>query len=534
MAKLFGFEFKRLQNEDDLQSFAPPVNQDGALQVALAPNFSGTYIDLEGSVKNEAELVTRYREMALVAEIDWAIDDIVNEMVILDAIDPVVQIVLEDLIGLVPDPILETIVQEFKYVTDDLLNFRNEAYNIVKKWYIDGRLYYHTIILEGNPKAGIQEMRPIDPRKIKKIVEVSRKKIGALAGQQGANMQKVVKEYYAYNDSGWSAKQSSFTGSQTQVGIKIARDAITYVHCGIMDKANKMVLGHLQKAIKPLNVLRAVEDATLIYRISRAPERRIFYIDTGNLPRNKADQYVTSLMQKYKNKIVYDNVTGEVRDDRKFMTMMEDFWLPRREGGRGTEITQLPAGQNLGQLEDVNYFQSKLYRSLNVPFTRMDPEGMFSFGRVTEITRDEVKFAKFIDRCRAQFSKLFSDVLGKQVVLKGIMSIEDWEKIAGKIRYQYGRDNYFHELKEQEIENQRAALAMAMMPLAGHYISHREVRRKVMRQTDDDMKKMDSEIAAELNNPQYIFPELMPEAGPELGPPSPGGPGAPKDTDVGK
>ena len=423
MAQLFGFEIKRADEgkpESKAQSFVTPKYDDGAVNVTTSGWMYGTYVDLEGTAKNEAELVTRYRKMALQPEVEHAIDDIINETIISDPTQPVVDINLDNLDLSVS--IKKRIKEEFKK-SCELLFLTQSGYELFRKWYVDGRLYFHAVVDETDVEQGIQELRYIDPRKIRKVRQTKKERKG------GYTVVKVVKEFFVYNDKGFHSKAYQTPdplaagGAQ---GLKIAKDSIVHITSGLSDEYNKMVLSHLHKAIKPLNQLQVLEDASVIYRISRAPERRIFYIDVGNLPKMKAEQYLRDMMTKHKNRLVYDAASGEIRDDRKFMTMMEDFWLPRREGGRGTEITTLPGGQNLGQMEDIEYFKKKLYRALNVPISRLEPEAGFTLGRASEISRDELKFNKFIRRLRLKFSLLFTKILEKQLVLKGFMSLEEW------------------------------------------------------------------------------------------------------------
>ena len=400
---LFGFSISRDKNEAEQavqQSFSPPTNDDGALTITSAAYY-GTYVDLDGTAKNEVELISRYREMAMQPEIESAIDDIVNEAICQDDDGKIIDIVLDNLKE--SDKIKKAIREEFQIVLK-LLNYNNMASDIFRRYYIDGKMYYHIIIDKENPTQGIKELRYIDPRKLRKVREVKKKK----DERTGVDVMDVINEYYIYNDKVTTGASSNFG----PVGVRITTDSIISVVSGLMDSRRAVVLSYLHKAIKPLNQLRMIEDATVIYRISRAPERRIFYIDVGNLPKLKAEQYLRDIMVKYKNKLVYDANTGEVRDDRKFLSMMEDFWLPRREGGKGTEITTLPGGQNLGELEDVKYFERKLYKSLSVPISRLEPNQGFSLGRVSEVTRDELKFSKFVDRLRNKFADV---VLGKRL-----------------------------------------------------------------------------------------------------------------------
>ena len=490
MVQLFGFEIKRKAEENSLESFAPPVNDDGAVIVAAGGAY-GTYVDLDGTARTESELVSKYREIALEADIERAVDDIVNEAIDSDA-DEVVSINTDKV--KYGDPVKKKIQEEFNTVLE-LLDFQNQAYDIFKRWYVDGRMYFHIIIDEQNPRNGIQELRYIDPRKIRKVREVKRRPKGQVTVTYKTN------EYYVYNERNWlpaggNAGLPLDTGAVQ--GVKIATDSILHVTSGLMDKNNSFVYSYLQKAIRPLNQLRTLEDATVIYRISRAPERRIFYIDVGNLPKVKAEQYLREMMVKHKNRLVYDATTGEVRDDRKYMTMLEDYWLPRREGNRGTEITTLPAGQNLGEMADVEYFQQKLFQSLNVPVSRLKgSEQGFNLGRAAEITRDEVKFTKFVGRLRRRFSHIFLNALQKQLVLKGIVSEEDWPELSNQITFDYAIDNHFEEFKEAEVLQNRINMLGQIQPFIGKYYSEQWVRKNVLKQTDDDIEQMNIEITDE-------------------------------------
>jgi hypothetical protein len=486
---LFGFTIAREREEGQQatqQSFTPPSNDDGALTITSAAYY-GTYVDLDGTAKNEVELISRYREMAMQPEIESAIDDIVNEAICQDDDGKIIQIVLDDLKQ--PDKIKKAIKEEFNTVLR-LLNYTNMAQDIFRRYYVDGKLYYHIIIDRENPTAGIRELRYVDPRKLRKIREVKKQK----DERTGVEIMNTVNEYYIFNDK-------VTTGSSTNygpVGTRITTDSIISVVSGLMDSRRAVVLSYLHKAIKPLNQLRMIEDATVIYRISRAPERRIFYIDVGNLPKLKAEQYLRDIMVKYKNKLVYDANTGEVRDDRKFLSMMEDFWLPRREGGKGTEITTLPGGQNLGELEDVKYFEKKLYKSLNVPVSRLDPnQSGFSLGRTGEITRDELKFAKFVGRMRSKFSELFDQALRVQCVLKGVCTDEEWKEFKEHIHYNFIKDNNFSELKDAELMTNRLELLSAVDPYTGRYFSQAWIQRNVLRLNDDEIKQMQEEIDEE-------------------------------------
>ena len=486
---LFGFQITRNKTDAEEQSqktFTPPSNEDGALTISAAAYY-GTYVDLDGTAKNEVELISRYREMAMQPEIEAAIDDIVNEAIVQNDDGKSVRLILDDLKQ--PEKIKKAIEEEFN-VIQKLLNYKNMAADTFRRFYVDGRLFYHVIIDETNPASGIKALRYIDPRKIRKVREVKKDKDKNTA----VDVVSTVNEYYIYNDKVVSGSSSSYG----PVGVRIAKDSILNINSGLMDSRRAVVLSYLHKAIKPLNQLRMIEDATVIYRISRAPERRIFYIDVGNLPKLKAEQYLRDIMIKYKNKLVYDSATGEVRDDRKHLSMMEDFWLPRREGGKGTEITTLPGGQNLGELEDVKYFEKKLYKSLNVPVSRLDPnQSGFSLGRVGEITRDEVKFSKFVDRQRAKFSELFEQALRVQCVLKGICTEEEFEEFKQYIYFDFIKDNNFAELKEAELVRERLSLLGSVDPYVGRYYSMSWIQRNVLRLTDDEIKVMQKEIDKE-------------------------------------
>jgi hypothetical protein len=486
---LFGFTISRQQSEDeqkDQQSFTPPTNDDGALTITSAAYY-GTYVDLDGTAKNEVELISRYREMAMQPEIESAIDDVINEAITQDDDGKNIKIVLDALNQ--PDKIKDAIKAEFNTIIR-LLNYNNMAQDIFRRYYIDGKIYYHMIIDRENPVAGIKELRYIDPRKLRKVREIKKKK----DERTGVDVMNVVNEYYIFNDKVTSGSSSNFG----PVGVRITTDSIISVVSGLMDSRRAVVLSYLHKAIKPLNQLRMIEDATVIYRISRAPERRIFYIDVGNLPKLKAEQYLRDIMVKYKNKLVYDANTGEVRDDRKFLSMMEDFWLPRREGGKGTEIATLPGGQNLGELEDVKYFEKKLYKALNVPVSRLDPnQSGFSLGRTSEVTRDELKFAKFVDRLRNKFSDLFDQALRVQCVLKGICTDDEWKEFKEHIFYDFIKDNNFSELKDAELVRERLSLLSNVDPYTGRYFSQAWIQRNVLRMTDDEIVEMQKEMDEE-------------------------------------
>ena len=485
---LFGFSISRDKNEAEQavqQSFSPPTNDDGALTITSAAYY-GTYVDLDGTAKNEVELISRYREMAMQPEIESAIDDIVNEAICQDDDGKIIDIVLDNLKE--SDKIKKAIREEFQIVLK-LLNYNNMASDIFRRYYIDGKMYYHIIIDKENPTQGIKELRYIDPRKLRKVREIKKKK----DERTGVDIMDVINEYYIYNDKVTTGASSNFG----PVGVRITTDSIISVVSGLMDSRRAVVLSYLHKAIKPLNQLRMIEDATVIYRISRAPERRIFYIDVGNLPKLKAEQYLRDIMVKYKNKLVYDANTGEVRDDRKFLSMMEDFWLPRREGGKGTEITTLPGGQNLGELEDVKYFERKLYKSLSVPISRLEPNQGFSLGRVSEVTRDELKFSKFVDRLRNKFADVFDQALRAQCVLKGICTSDEWEMFKENIYYNFIKDNNFTELKDAELMRERLSLLTEIDPYTGRYFSQKWIQKNVLRLDDNSIAKMQKEIDKE-------------------------------------
>ena len=484
--------------QQSAKTFAPPSNEDGALTISAAAYY-GTYVDLDGTAKNEVELISRYREMAMQPEIEAAIDDIVNEAIVQNDTGESLRIILDDLKQ--PEKIKKAIQDEFNNVLR-LLNYQNMATDTFRRFYVDGRIFYHIIIDDKNPSAGIKALRYIDPRKIRKIREIKKEKEQSNA----TDVVTTVNEYYIYNDKVVSGTSSSYG----PVGTRIAKDAIVNVNSGLMDSRRAVVLSYLHKAIKPLNQLRMIEDATVIYRISRAPERRIFYIDVGNLPKLKAEQYLRDIMVKYKNKLVYDAQTGEVRDDRKFLSMMEDFWLPRREGGKGTEITTLPGGQNLGELEDVKYFEKKLYKALNVPVSRLDPNQTgFSLGRVGEITRDEVKFSKFVDRQRQKFSEIFDQTLRVQCVLKGICTADEFDEFKENIYYDFMKDNNFAELKEAELVRERLSLLGSVDPYVGRYYSMRWIQKNVLRLSDDDIKEMDKQIEKEKEEGKIMDPQQI-------------------------
>jgi len=484
MAELFGFEIKRKNDKDEEKklSFVAPQEDDSAGYVVNAGGYFGQYVDLDGgTAKNDADLIMKYRDIAMQPECDAAIEDIINEAVVSDEDSAPVNLVLDDLEQ--PDRIKKLMQEEFDHIIK-LLNFNWTGHDTFRKWYIDGRLYFHKIIDEKNPKRGMLELRPIDPTKIRKVREVIEEK----DPKTGAKLVKEVKEYYIYQDKNMS---------KSNQGLKIAKDSICYITSGVLDPSRKRVLSYLQKALKPANQLRMMEDSMVIYRMSRAPERRIFYIDVGNLPRGKAEEYLRNIMGKYRNKLVYDANTGEMKDDRKHMSMLEDFWLPRREGGRGTEITTLPGGENLGQIDDIVYFQKKLYKSLNVPVNRLEQEAQFSLGRSSEITRDELKFQKFLGRLRKKFSTLFIDLLKTQLILKGIVTEEEWKDFSQDIAVDYIKDTHFSELKDSEILRERLGTLREMDEYVGKYYSAEWVRKNVLMQTEEDIEEIDKQIEAE-------------------------------------
>tara|TARA_R110000822_G_scaffold5031_5_gene21794 strand:+ start:14806 stop:16344 length:1539 start_codon:yes stop_codon:yes gene_type:complete len=487
--QLFGFEIKKKVEEPEAISFAPKQEDDGAM-VVQAGGIYGTYVDMDGSIRTETELVTRYREMATHAEIEQAVDDIINEAIVGSSEEEPISLVLDDLDQ--SDKIKNLIQEEFDNILA-LLEFNDHSFEIFKKWYVDGRLNYHVIIDGENVRDGIKELRYIDPRNIRKVREHKKKKT-----ERGVPIVQQGNEYYIYNPKGF-VKAPGATGTNSQ-GIKIAKDSIVNITSGMVNPQGDLVLSYLHKAIKPLNQLKSMEDSLVIYRISRAPERRIFYIDVGNLPKMKAEQYLRDIMTRFKNKTVYNADTGEIRDDRKFMTMLEDFWLPRREGGKGTEISTLPGGQNLGQIDDIVYFQRKLNRSLNVPISRLEPDAVYNMGRSAEISRDEIKFSKFIDRLRMKFSQVFTKLLQRQLILKGIVTLEEWPEFARAIRFQYAVDNYYAELKDTEILRDRVSMLRDVDDYVGKYYSNEWVRTQVLRQTEEQIKDIDKQIKDELES----------------------------------
>ena len=481
MADFFGFEIKRKSEEPVRPSFVPNTDEDGTGVITSGGHF-GAYLDLDGDkAKNEIDLIYKYRDIAAQPECDSAIEDIINESIVGDNDEAPVNLILDQLE--ISDKIKESIKNEFETVLR-LLNFNSYAHDIFRKWYVDGRLPYHIIIDDKTPKGGIKELRYIDPTKLRKVKEIEETK----DPKTGANIISKTDEYFLFQDSNMSA---------TSTGLKISPDAICYATSGMLDPSRKRILSYLHKAIKSVNQLRMMEDSLVIYRISRAPERRIFYIDVGNLPKGKAEEYLKGIMSQYRNKLVYDAKTGDIKDDKKHMSMLEDFFLPRREGGRGTEITTLPGGENLGQIDDIIYFQKKLYKSLNVPINRLEQEQQFSIGRSTEISRDEIKFKKFVDRLRKRFSDLFNQLLRTQLILKGIITAQDWNEWKTYIAYDFIKDNYFSELKEAEMLRERFEMLGTVDEYAGKYVSIEWISKTILKMDDDSMKEMEDQIKAE-------------------------------------
>ena len=489
MANLLGFQITRNNNDlgkpaEAKQAFTVASPDDGTTTIS-AGGYFGQYLDMEVTAKNDIDLIKRYREIAQHPECDMAIEDIINETIVSDERDASVSVSLDKLA--VSDAIKAKVRDEFDEVLR-LLNFDEKGHDIFRRWYVDGRIYFHKVIDPKSPRKGLTEIRYIDPRKIKKVREVAKKRDNK---GKGVEIIETTAEWFVYNEKGISSANSN-------AGLKIAADSITYVTSGVIDQTKNMVMGHLHKAIKPTNQLRMIEDAVVIYRIVRAPERRIFYVDVGNLPKVKAEAYLRDVMARYRNKLVYDAATGEIRDDRKHMSMLEDFWLPRREGAKGTEVSTLSGGQNLGEISDVEYFQKKLYQSLNVPMSRLDSDNGFNMGRAAEITRDELKFTKFVARLRKRFTGVFNDILKTQLVLKGIITIEDWSRIKEHIQYTFLKDGYFAELKNAEILRERLSLAQEVGPYVGKYYSVEYVRKNILQQTDEDIIEIDRQIAGEI------------------------------------
>ena len=513
MAKLFGFSIENADEQSLPQnavSPVPPNNEDGTDHF-LSSGFFGSYVDIEGVYRTEFELVRRYREMALHPECDSAIEDIISEALVSDTNDSPVEINLDNLNA--SDGIKKKVREAFKFVKD-LLDFDKKAHEIYRNWYVDGRLFYHKIIDLKNPEAGLQEIRYIDAMKMRYVRQQKKNKddkyrVTSITNDNPMDYEfPKLEEYFIYNPK-LTYPVASPNAMGNNAGIKMAKDSITYVTSGLVDRNKGITLSYLHKAIKSLNQLRMIEDSLVIYRLSRAPERRIFYIDVGNLPKIKAEQYLRDVMMRYRNKLVYNADTGEIRDDKKYMAMLEDFWLPRREGGRGTEISTLPGGQNLGEITDIEYFKKKLYRSLNVPPSRMDGEGGFNLGRSSEILRDEVKFSKFVGRLRKRFSNMFTDMLKTQLLLTNVVTPEDWEVMSEHIQYDFLYDNHFAELKEAELMNERMALLATVEPYVGKYYSQDYVRRKIIRQTDEEIIEQDERIAQEIKDGIIVDPAEM-------------------------
>jgi len=483
--KLFGFEIKRTSSADDPKkkpSIVPARDDDGAGYVTASGSHYGQYVNIDGDdVKDNYNMIMKYRGVAMHPEVDAAIEDIVNESISGSELEQPIDINLDNLET--SDKIKKTIKEEFDNIVG-MMNFHELAHDIFRRWYVDGRIYHHLVVNETNLKAGIQEIRPIDSSKIRKVKQVKKKK----DPNTGVNIIEKVDEYYIYQEK---------PGNQYSGGVKMTLDSISYCTSGLLDESRRRVVSYLQKALKPINQLRMMEDSLVIYRLARAPERRMFYIDVGNMPRGKAEQYMKDIMARYRNKLVYDAQTGEIRDDRKHQSMIEDFWLPRREGGRGTEITTLAGGQNLGEIEDIIYFQKRMYRSLNVPINRLEQESQFSLGRSTEISRDELKFQKFIDRLRRRFSHLFYDILRKQLVLKGIITEDDWNMMKNDIVVDYIRDNHFTELRDGELLRERIQTLDAISNYVGEYFSKEWIKKNILHLSDEDIENMDKQMSDE-------------------------------------
>lgn len=492
--EIFGFEIARKKNQTQRRQgteVVTPASDDGSTVISTlgaAAAYYGMTVDLEGVIKNENDLIRRYREVSQYGDCDNAVEDIINEAIVANNDEQPVEVVLDDI--KLSSSIKDKITEEFKEILK-LYKFSNRGHDIFRSWYVDGRLYYHILIDNENIKNGIQELRYIDPRKIRRIKNIKKGK-----NEKGIEVVTNIEEFYLYNDKG--------INENTSQGVKLSLDSVIYAPSGLIDANSNSMLGYLHKAIKPVNQLKMIEDALVIYRVSRAPERRIFYIDVGNLPKLKAEQYVNDIMNKYRNKVVYDANTGEIRDDRKHLSMMEDFWMPRREGGKGTEITTLSGGQTLGQIEDIQYFQNKLYQCLNVPVSRMRPDQSFSLGKTNEITRDEVKFNKFIERLRRKFSALFSEALRVQLIAKQIIRPDEWDNIAQDLRFDFQEDNHFAELKESEVLAQRLDTLQRIQPYVGVYYSMEYIRRFVLKQSEEDIKEIEKNIKQEQADIQAV------------------------------
>jgi len=500
--KLFGFELRKTnsgEQKKQLPSIVPPTDEDGAGYVTASGSHWGQYVDFDGDQSKDAvELIKRYRAVSMHPEVDMAIDEIVNESITTSELEAPVKLNLDNVEEL-SDSVKKQLYEEFDNILD-MLGFTDYGADMYKRWYVDGRMVHHLLVNESNPKAGIQEIRPIDALKIRKVKEVKKKK----DGKTGATIIDTVNEFYIYQEK----VSGSGNYSNSHNAIKISPDAISYVTSGLLDEQRRKVVSYLHKALKPINQLRMMEDSLVIYRLARAPERRIFYIDVGNLPRGKAEEYMKNIMTRYKNKIVYDASTGEIKDDRKHMSMLEDFWLPRREGGKGTEITSLPGGENLGQIDDIVYFQKKLYRALNVPVNRLEQESQFSLGRSSEISRDELKFQKFIDRLRRRFSSLFLNILKKQLLLKNIITEEDWDSWRSNIIVDFVRDNHFTELKETEILQSRLQILGDVENYKGEYFSKEWIMKNVLYMDDKEIEEIQNQIEDEKNAEEPDEPQM--------------------------
>ena len=533
MAKLFGFKIKDTGDNNSKGIVSPiPRNEEDKSDFYISSGFYGQYVDIEGVYKTEADLIRRYREMSLHPECDSAIEDIVNEAIVSDLNDSPVEIELSNLPA--SDKLKEIIREEFKYIKE-IMDFDKKCHEIFRNWYVDGRIYYHKVIDLKKPNEGIKEIRYVDALKIKYVRKLKKSNNDAFGVDyrqfvNGKNKidfsSQELEEYYMYDPNVGSSQNATYRSSDVN-SVKIAKDAITYVTSGLVDRNKQTVLSFLHKAIKSLNQLRMIEDSLVIYRLSRAPERRIFYIDVGNLPKIKAEQYLRDVMNRYRNKLIYDANTGEIRDDRKYMAMLEDFWLPRREGGRGTEITTLPGGQNLGELADIEYFQKKLYDSLGVPPTRLDAGGGFNLGRSSEILRDELKFTRFVGRLRKRFSQIFIDMLKTQLILKNIVTPEDWKILSDHIQFDYVYDNHFSDLKKNELMNDKLGVVAAMEPYVGRYFSSQYVRSKILGQTDSEILEIDKQIKKEIKD--GVIPDPALAMNPMMGMP----PGQPSSNNFG-
>ncbi len=534
----FGFVLGRTggtPKEEDRKSpsFVPPDYDDGAVPIEVG-GYYGAFVDFDGTIKTDIDLIHKYRDMAIHPEVETAISDICNESIVYsDSLDTVkIDTAAIDQ----PKSIKDKVEAEFQEVLN-LLEFPRRGYEIFRKWYVDSRLYYHIIVDEANKKKGIKELRPIDPVKIRKIRSIKKKPLTKDQSLRPSSIQVIssVEEFYVYND-----KEPNSTAVSME-GLKISPDAICFIHSGLFDSSRKRVIGYLHKAIKALNQLRMIEDAVVIYRITRAPERRVFYVDVGNLPKQKAEEYVRGLMNRYRNKLMYDPNTGEIADGRKHMSMLEDFWMPRREGGKGTEISTLQGGQNLSEMDDVKYFQKKLFQALNVPTSRLEESSGFNLGRASEISRDEVKFFKFIERLRMKFSELFLELLRVQLVLKGIIKENEWANMEGKLQFQFIKDSHFSELKENEILKERLLACRDAEDFIGKYFSREWVRKHILRQTEDDIEQIDKQIAEEQESgviaspegappPEGAAPAPAPETDASAPTPAPTGGGSPQVT----